>query len=351
MLSTVNKEKPGDQNRLARVDLKEASGLEKTNGDAKRARLSTTKKRTPRMRSSRKPKPSTGLVKKAGGATVEQKLAKGEPIESLRLHSFDAEPIRIRMVIPASKRRDAVAQSIVASLASNRAVNLHKPFKGKRRDRDRARSKGFFFEGGTGKNFSGANSRQILVRVPVSALDTLVRDLGQGKQGIESIELAAGQLVYRGVSNIRSTLSLLDGQSKAQSRTADALPARSRKERDHVAARSTATHDSNAKVFSFLRKLSVALAESKTEVGNEKKAAKVDGIVGPPAPPDVSVATVASAAKPAPAAIDTRFVTLVVELRSDKPAAPRKAATSKPPSAAKAKSVIDRKKGADKSVQ
>ena len=344
--------------------------------------ISTTKTNEPQQ-------PSVHLAE-AAGLTADDKLARGASIESLRRHSFDAEPVRIRMVLKDSDRLDALAKKLVTSFASHRAVSLQELFTGERRDR--ARSKGFFYEGSRGKNFAGANSRQLLVRVPISALDSLLRDLGRGKQGIESVELAAGQLVYRGVRNIRSTLRLIDGQSDTSGGAANGSKGRrSRKESAAISAPLSNMQVSPAKEFSFLRELSIALGETRGLEASKRMAraegargargrvadasieqsaraeskasrartkfAKMKRMVSPveaPAELDLVAASVSEsgpASEPATAAAGPRFVTLVVELRPKEPA--RKPAGGKTTSTPKAKANGDstRKNGSDKPIQ
>ncbi len=138
-------------------------------------------------------------------AHTEQRLATGEKLDFLPSHAFRNEPVRLRLVMRDVSQLEQVREAFKKQLDSQGLVDagarttLTKPTK--------LRRQSFYYEGRTGQNFRGDNQSQMLVRIPIDDMQTLLDHIAVDGVRDKDVTLSAGPLVVRGLAQAQTSLT------------------------------------------------------------------------------------------------------------------------------------------------
>jgi len=138
-------------------------------------------------------------------AHTEQRLAAGEKLDFLPSHAFKTEPVRLRLVMRDISQLEQVRAAFKKQLDSQGLVDAGLPTISTKSTKMRRQS--FYYEGQTGQNFRGDNESQMLVRIPVDDMLTLLSRIAVEGVKDKDVTLSAGPLVVRGLSQAQSSLT------------------------------------------------------------------------------------------------------------------------------------------------
>ena len=149
-------------------------------------------------------------------ATIDQKISTTS-VGELRRHTFDNEPVQLRITVPTAARRDWATGRLLATLAKNEAVDLatgesNRPAAG-------LADAGFFFHGSPGVNFEATDDSRVLVRVPPETLGAVLEEIDRTPE--RRVALTSGPATVRGLRRIRQTLGMEKGSAPADEALAE----------------------------------------------------------------------------------------------------------------------------------
>lgn len=161
---------------------------------------------------------SSGLL---ASATLEQKLAVGLGITSVRTHAFANEPVRLHLQSTDARAERSVTSRLLSRLAKMGLIDA--ALTPKARSVDDARVGGLFFRGAAHQNFGEGGGTQILVRATPRQLDELLREVSREAKTVSSVKLSSGPLVIRGLPGVRGALARLGTSRELAGDPLDAL--------------------------------------------------------------------------------------------------------------------------------
>jgi hypothetical protein len=146
--------------------------------------------------------------------TVDEKLAAGVELASLRTHPFEAEGLRLQVNVKDTKDAAALVDRVSKRLADEKLINLEtKP------GASASASAGFYLRGSEGRNFIAPQESQILVRATPAQLEQVLSDVAIAKPSEGDATLVAGTLKVQGIQQSQQVLN-----ATRRSRTQAAAP-------------------------------------------------------------------------------------------------------------------------------
>lgn len=143
------------------------------------------------------------------------KLASGFSAEKVRGHRYRDESVRLTVLVRDRGSLERVSSSLRSLLAETGASELAEaplPGGGSESTESPAR---FFQLGREGSNYEEHDSRQLIARVRVADLQSLIGELPKQHVRDEDVHLSAGALVFRGSDRVRETIGSLAERSSS----------------------------------------------------------------------------------------------------------------------------------------
>lgn len=142
---------------------------------------------------------------------AEKLLSSGtDPVVLVR-HSFEAEPVRIRVTARTAGERDMLARNFTQQLAQANTENLAQQKAG----REQKKAIGaFYLEGKPDVNFTNPHDKQVMVRIPRSQADQLVEQVVSGSTiPADQFAFQAGTQNVKGQDNAKAILQSISQNS------------------------------------------------------------------------------------------------------------------------------------------
>lgn len=152
---------------------------------------------------------SGGLL---ASATLEQKLAAGRSIASIRSHSFDNEPVRLHVTSTDTRGGRTITSRLLSRLAKMGVIDAASA--PETRSADDARVASLFYRGKAHQNFGEGGGTQILVRASLRQLNELLREISREAKAVSSVKLSSGPLVVHGLPGVRGALAQLGAKGE-----------------------------------------------------------------------------------------------------------------------------------------
>lgn len=140
-------------------------------------------------------------------ATLEQKLSTGIGIASIRSHSFDNEPVRLRLDSNDTRNGSSVTSRLMSRLKKMGVVDVASVSRMQGADAGKIGS--LFYRGSSHQNFSEGGGTQILVRATPSQLNELLGEVSRSGRAASFVKLTSGPLVVQGLVDVRGALTRL----------------------------------------------------------------------------------------------------------------------------------------------
>ncbi len=138
-------------------------------------------------------------------ADTEQRLAAGEKLDFLATHAFKNEPVRLRLAMHDAKQIAQAREAFKLQLASQGLVNADAIEASTQATKLRGQS--FYYQGKAGTNYRGDNQSQMLVRIPIGQMQTLLDNIDIEGVKDKDVALSAGPIVVQGLAQAQSSVS------------------------------------------------------------------------------------------------------------------------------------------------
>ncbi len=136
---------------------------------------------------------------------TEQRLAAGEKLDFLPTHAFENEPIRLRLALHDAAQAASAREAFKLQLASQGLVDADAMTV--RTQATKLRGQSFYYQGKAGTNFQADNQSQMLVRIPVGQMKTLLNNISIEGVVDKDVALSAGPIVVQGLARAQSSVS------------------------------------------------------------------------------------------------------------------------------------------------